>query len=179
MDDSREPLEPVPDGITRYLHEPYNSLGSGPGRNFALRHAETEYVLFSDDDMVFRRETDIAKMLGTVEGTRFDVVSCVWMDHDPSTGVSLGPRRFEGTLDLVGRTLVHRFGATRGAVDGLPIYDIVHQFFVARRDQLGEEPWDPRMTPLDHTECFLRLQGARAAVHPPPGRIRRSLPVAA
>ena len=74
MDDSREPLDPVPDGISRYLHEPYNSLGSGPGRNFALRHAETEYVLFSDDDMVFGRKTDVGRMLRALETTAFDVV---------------------------------------------------------------------------------------------------------
>jgi hypothetical protein len=158
VDDSRKPLHPVPAGITRYLYEPYNSLGSGPGRNFALRHAETEYVLFSDDDMVFGRKTDLRALLRRLETTRFDVVSCAWMDHDPWTGVSLGPRRFEGTLDLVQGTLVHRFGAMRGVIDGLPVFDIVHQFFLARRDRLGEDPWDPRMTPLDHTECFLRLK---------------------
>ena len=157
VDDSRELLDPVPEGI-RYLHEPYNSLGSGPGRNFALRHAETEYVLFSDDDMVFTGKTDLSKMLWTLETTRFDVVSCTWIDHDPSTGICLGPRRFEGTLDLVDGTLIHRFGETRGELDGLPVFDIVHQFFIARRDRLGEDPWDPRMTPLDHTECFLRLK---------------------
>jgi Glycosyl transferase family 2 len=158
VDDSREPLDQVAKGITRYLHEPYNSLGSGPGRNFALRQAETEYVLFSDDDMVFGRRTDLAEMLRALETTHFDVVSCTWIDHDPSTGVTLGPRRFEGTLDLVDGTLVHRFGQARGEIDGLPVFDIVHQFFVARRDRLGENPWDPRMTPLDHTECFLRLK---------------------
>jgi hypothetical protein len=135
VDDSREPLDPLPEGITRYLHEPYNSLGSGPGRNFALRYAETEYVLFSDDDMVFGRRTDLGKMLRALEATRFDVVSCTWMDHDPSSGVALGPRRFEGTLDLVDRTLIHRFGATRGTVDDLPVFDIVHQFFLAQRDR--------------------------------------------
>jgi glycosyltransferase involved in cell wall biosynthesis len=61
VDDSREPLDLVREGVTRYLHEPYNSLSSG--RNFGLRHVETPYVLVIDDDMVFGRKTDIGRML--------------------------------------------------------------------------------------------------------------------
>jgi Glycosyl transferase family 2 len=158
VDDSAEPLDPVPEGATRYWHLPYNTLGSGPGRNFGLRQVETEYVLFADDDMVLGRRTDLALMLETLQTTGFDVAACTWVDHDPWTGVRLGPRRFEGTLELVDGTLVHRFGESRGELDGLPVFDVVHQFFMARKERLGEDPWHPEMTPLDHTECFLRLR---------------------
>jgi glycosyltransferase involved in cell wall biosynthesis len=159
VDDSEQPLDPVPDGITRYWHEPFNSLGVSAGRNFGLRRVETEYVLFCDDDMVFERRTDLAKMLSTVVSTPFDVVSCMWMDHEPWRSVRRGFRRYEGTLDVEGRTLVHRLGATRGAIDGLPVFDIVHQFFVASVERLGPDPWNPRMkVAAEHVDFFLGLK---------------------
>ena len=158
VDDSAARLDTSGLGITRYLHFPYRSLGSGPGRNAGLAHVETPYVLVTDDDMVFGRRTDLRKMLRALETTPFDVVSCRWMDHHPWTGVRLGVNRFEGTLDLEDGTLVHRFGATRGTVGGLPVFDVVHQFFLAGVERLGAEPWEPSMNVLDHTELFLRLR---------------------
>jgi hypothetical protein len=159
VDDSEHPLDPIPDGVTRYWHLPFNSLGVSAGRNFGLGHVETEYVLFSDDDMVFGRKTDLGRMLRTVEATRFDVVSCMWMDHEPWRSIRRGYRRYEGTLDVVDGVLVHRLGATRGTIDGLPVFDIVHQFFVAPTAALGGEPWDARLKVAgEHVELFLALK---------------------
>src|SRR5712692_11392384 len=159
VDDSAEPFEPVPEGITRYWHLPFNSLGVSAGRNFGLRQVETPYVLVCDDDMVFGRRTDIAKMLHARQTTRFDVVSCRWMDHDPWTGIRRGYRRYEGTLEIADGVLVHRLGATRGTVDGLPVFDVVHQFFVASTEVLGREPWDARLKiGGEHDEFFLAIK---------------------
>jgi Glycosyl transferase family 2 len=158
VDDSEEPLEPVPEGITRYWHLPFNSLGVSAGRNFGLRQVETEYVLVCDDDMVFGRKTDLGKMLHTLVTTRFDVVSCRWMDHEPWRSVRRGYRRYEGTLEIADGVLVHRLGATRGTIDGLPVFDIVHQFFVARTAALGPDPWDARLKVAgEHVDFFLSL----------------------
>ena len=159
VDDSEEPLDPVPDGVTRYWHLPFDSAGLSAGRNFGLRHVETEHVLVCDDDMVFGRRTDLGAMVRTVTSTRFDLVSCMWMDHDPWTSIRRGYRRFEGTLEITGGTLVHRLGATRGTVDGLPVFDIVHQFFVAPADVLRRDPYDERLKiGPEHVEFFLRLK---------------------
>jgi hypothetical protein len=159
VDDSERALEPVPDVITRYWHLPFNSLGVSAGRNFSLRHVETEYVLVCDDDMVFGRRTDLGEMLRTLISTRFDLVSCMWMDHEPWRSIRRGFRRYEGTLEIEGDTLVHRLGATRGTVDGLPVFDIVHQFFVASVATLGPEPWDARMKVAgEHVDFFLGLK---------------------
>jgi glycosyltransferase involved in cell wall biosynthesis len=159
VDDSEQPLDPVPEGITRYRHEPFNSLGVSAGRNLGLEHVETEYVLFCDDDMVFERRTDLGKMLRALVSTRFDVVSCMWMDHEPWRSIPRGFRRYEGTLDVEERTLVHRLGATRGTVDGLPVFDIVHQFFVASVERLGPDPWNPRLKVAgEHVDFFLGLK---------------------
>jgi GT2 family glycosyltransferase len=159
VDDSERPLDPMPDGITRYRHLPFNSLGVSGGRNFGLRHVETDYVLVCDDDMVFGRRTDLGEMLRTLRSTRFDLVSCMWMDHEPWRSIRRGFRRYEGTLEIEGETLVHRLGATRGTVDGLPVFDIVHQFFVASVDTLGPDPWDSRMKVAgEHVDFFLGLR---------------------
>ena len=158
VDDSEMPLEPVPEGVSRYWHLPFDSLGVSAGRNFGLAQVETEHVLFCDDDMVFERRTDLARMLDTVLTTRFDVVSCMWMDHDPWRSIRRGYRRYEGTLEVADGVLVHRLGATRGTVDGLPVFDIVHQFFVASVETLGSEPWNPRLRVAgEHVDFFMAL----------------------
>jgi len=158
VDDSAEPLDPVPAEVTTYLHEPYNSLGAAGGRNYGLRHVETPYVLLCDDDMAFERRTDLGRMLHALESTSFDVVSCVWLDFEPWRGICRGPRRFEGTLDIEDGVLVHRLGSTRVIADGLPVFDIVHQFFVAACERLGPDPWDPELNLSEHYELFLTLK---------------------
>jgi glycosyl transferase family 2 len=159
VDDSEQPLEPVPDGVTRYWHLPFNSLGVSAGRNFGLQQVESEFVLFCDDDMVFERRTDVDAMLRTVRTTPFDVVSCRWLDHDPWRSIRRGYRRYEGTMDVVDGVLVHRLEATRGTIDGLPVFDIVHQFFVAPVAALGPEPWNPRFRVAgEHVDFFLGLK---------------------
>ena len=83
----------------------------------------------------------------------------MWMDHEPWRSIRRGFRRYEGTLEIEGDTLVHRLGATRGTVDGLPVFDIVHQFFVASVDTLGPDPWDARMKVAgEHVDFFLGLK---------------------
>lgn len=158
VDDSADPLEPVPESITRYVHASYNSLGAAGGRNLGLTHVQTPYVLVCDDDMVFERRTDVGRMLFRLETSSFDVVSCVWLDFDPWRGICRGVRRFEGTLDIEDGVLVHRLGATRGEIDGLPVYDVVHQFFVASVERLGPAPWDADLNLSEHYELFLSLK---------------------
>jgi glycosyltransferase involved in cell wall biosynthesis len=159
VDDSEEPLQPVPQEITRYIHLPHDSVGVAGGRNYALRHVETEYVLISDDDLLFESRTDLGRMLGTLRTTRFGVVSCKCLDHDPWRPVRLGFRRFEGSAEVVDDMVVRRLGAASGRMDGLPVYDVVAQFFMARTDTLGEDPWDASLAVgVEHVEFFWQLQ---------------------
>jgi glycosyltransferase involved in cell wall biosynthesis len=158
VDDSAEPLDPVADGVTRYLHQPHNSLGLAGGRNFGLRHVETKYVVVCDDDMVFGRKTDLRKMLRVLETTRFDIVSCRWLDHDPWRSIRLGHKRFEGAVEIVDGDLVRRLGVVREQVDGLPAFDVVANFFVARVDRLGTDPWNARLNFMEHAEFFIAMK---------------------
>lgn len=158
VDDSEEPLDPAPEGVTRYWRLPFN-VGVSFGRNFGLKQVETEYVLFTDDDLVFETRTDLSKMLAALRSTPFDVVSCNWVDHEMHTGIRMGVRRFEGTLEIVDGAYVHRYQATRGTIDGLPVYDVLHNFFMAPTDRLGEDPWDARIkTEHEHGDLFLTLK---------------------
>jgi GT2 family glycosyltransferase len=161
VDDSAEPFEPPPEGVTRYCHLAFNSLGVSAGRNYGVRQVETPYTLICDDDMVLGAKTDVAKMLRTVQTTRFDVVSCRWLDHEPWRSIPRGYRRYEGTLDVEDGVLVHRLGATRGEIGGLPVFDIVHQFFVAPTELLRASPWDEGFKVAgEHVDFFLRLKEA-------------------
>ncbi len=178
VDDSAQPLDPAPAEVATYVHEPYNSLGAAGGRNLGLRHVETPYVLVCDDDMVFERRTDLGRMLYALESTSFDVVSCIWLDFDPWKGICRGPRRFEGTLDVEDDILVHRLGATRGSADGLPVFDVVHQFFVAALDRLGAEPWAAELNLSEHYELFLTLRERGLEEHAA-ARRRRPAPAGA
>jgi len=158
IDDSRAALDPVPGGVTRYIHLPHDSVGLAGGRNVGLRHVETDYVVICDDDMVFGRKTDLRKLLATVEETRFDLVAARWMDHDPWRSIRLGHRRFEGTYELADGNLIRHLGIARGRMDGLPVYDVVPNFFIARVDALGEEPWDAELNFLEHVDFFMTLK---------------------
>ncbi len=158
VDDSASPLDPAPTGVTRYVHEPHNTLGLAGGRNFGLRLIETEYVVICDDDMVFGRKTDLRRMLDVLETTRFDIVACRWLDHDPWRDVPLGHARLEGTAEIVNGDLVRHLGVARGRVDGLPVYDVVPNFFMARVERLGSDPWNARLNFMEHVEFFLCMK---------------------
>ena len=120
VDDSAAPLDPKPEGVTRYVHEAHDSLGLAGGRNLGLRLVETEYVVVCDDDMVFGDKTDLRRMLDALRTTRFDIVSCRWLDHDPWRDIPLGHSRLAGTAEIVGDDLVRRLGVSNGRMDGLP-----------------------------------------------------------
>lgn len=157
VDDSRTPLDPVPDGITVYWHLPFDS-GLAHGRNFGLRHVETEYVVFSDDDLVFTERTDLRKMLGALRDTAFDVVGCAYLDHQP--GKPPFVNWYEGTIDIVDGVQTHVRGACRGYLDGFPVYDVLHNFFMARREALGDDPWDAELKSggAEHIDFFLTIK---------------------
>jgi glycosyltransferase involved in cell wall biosynthesis len=158
VDDSASPLEPIPIGVTHYFHLPYDSLGLAGGRNFGLRRVETPYVVICEDDMVFGRKTDLHKMLRVLDTTRFDIVSCRMMDHDPWRSIRLGRRRYEGTVEMIDGNLVRRLGVARDRIDGLPVFDLVPNFFMAPVERLGEEPWDERLNFMEHVEFFIVMK---------------------
>src|SRR5437870_12627815 len=157
VDDSAEPLDPVPATITRYCRLPFNG-GAALGRNVGLRAATTPYVLFADDDHVFGPETDLQKMQRVLRRTNFDLVSCASIEHRTDRS-DVWVKRFDGTFDVVDGVFVYRTGDNRGYANGLPVYDAVLDFFMAKRERLGEDPWDARMKiGPEHGDFFMTLK---------------------
>ena len=60
-----------------------------------------------------------------------------------------------GTAEIVEGDLVRHLGVARGRVDGLPVYDVVPNFFMARVERLGPDPWNARLNFMEHVEFFL------------------------
>jgi glycosyltransferase involved in cell wall biosynthesis len=171
VDDSATSIQGIPDDV-EHCRLPFNS-GAAAGRNEGLRRVRTPYVLFADDDHVFGEETKIERMLRVLERTDFDIVSCRSLEHRPDEAHPW-EKHFAGTLDLADGLLRHCIGATRGYRNGLPVYDIVLQFFLADRARLGEDPWDPRLKiGPEHQDFFLTAKKrglsstkiSRSAIH--------------
>ena len=156
VDDSAQPLSPLPDDV-EYVRLRFNS-GLPAGRNEGLRRVRTPYVLFADDDHVFGCETDVYRLLHALETTQFGVASAAWIEHRQQSSETW-EKHFAGTVDIVDGVYHHRIGANRGYHRGLPRYDVVMNFFLADRAQLGDTPWDDRLKiGVEHGDFFLTLK---------------------
>lgn len=162
VDDSTESLSPVWPEITEYYHLPFDS-GLSFGRNYALTKVRTKYLLLSDDDMVFGEKTDLRKMYRVLETTGFSIVACNWVDHVANTKLRLGINRFESTTEIKSGEYRQYIGETRGALDGFPLYDVVHNFFMADRRRVGVDPWDEKLKiGNEHADFFLSMKAKGA-----------------
>lgn len=157
VDDSREPINTPLTNLCDYYHINFDS-GVSYGKNFGLKKVTTKYYLLCDDDLVFGKETVLEKMYEVLEKGIFSLVSCNYMDHFNNTNLKLGCLRFEGTIDIENGVLQHRFKQNRGYLDQLPIYDILHNFFMADTQKMLMYPWDERLKTCDHTDFFLMLK---------------------
>lgn len=140
-------------------------IGLSDGRNRLVAAAQTEYVLILEEDFEFTDKTNVEDLL--------DVLRCPKKRHDLAAGsvIQDGKRRsFEGNLELRGPTLsyVHSRRRTPHNHPGTPAhteYDIVMNFFAARRDTLLAHGWEPTQKLAEHTEYFLRHKGKLSVAH--------------
>ncbi len=154
VDDSRQPAE-IP-GI-RTIILPYDS-GVSAGRREGLRNVRTRYVLILDDDYVFYRHTKLEAALALMEcqpqidimgGQVLNLPFYTTADYSRS---GLFPTAAAATLPP---------GSTLG---GLPVYDKVANFFIARTGRLRLVDWDPALKRIDHTDFFTRASGVLTTV---------------
>ena len=157
VDDSRKPTELS--GIET-VTLPYDS-GIGAGRNEALRHATTRYVLVLDDDFVFHRGTRLGPALRIMEShPEIDIMGGQLLDL-PLLRKRPPPR---GEIFHTGAQPRHPLGST---IDGLEVVDKVSQFFLARRDRLELVRWDGGLKRADHADFFSRALGVLTTVFNP------------
>jgi glycosyltransferase involved in cell wall biosynthesis len=147
-DDSEnpEPLETV-----EYFPMPFDS-GLSAGRNLLLSQVNTPYVVFLDDDFVFSEDTKLERLQEDLDKhSDIDLVAGMVTVNGKET-------HYEGILVAEGDVL-HGRRETRGVIDGLPLYDVVYNFFMARVDKLRLVPWDNNLKLAEHTEFCLRAKG--------------------
>lgn len=155
-DDSREPMS-HPDPLVEVIALPFNS-GVAVGRNAALDAVTTEYVLVTDDDIVFTASSDVDRARRTLdENPEVDVVGFLlvelpgWYanDHGPD---ALFTARDEPLLE---------WGTLVG---GLPVRYKIPQVYLARTASVQKVRWDENIRMVDHKDFFSRAAGKLVVV---------------
>lgn len=154
VDDSRSPLEL--EGV-KTVRMPYDS-GVSAGRQKALEQVRTPYLLLLDDDFIFYRKTELEPAMQLMEthsqidimgGEVVNLPSFKSADYreahlHPTPAASLFPPGSE--------------------IGGVPVYDKVPNFYIARTECLKLVGWDERIKRLDHADFFTRAKGVLATV---------------
>jgi glycosyltransferase involved in cell wall biosynthesis len=154
-DDSREPG--APDGA-ELVALPYDS-GVSAGRKAALARVRTPFVAVLDDDFVLHRHSDLRRPLAVIEAEpAIDILGGRVVNlprynsadyrHEPIFPTATPPVRELGSL-----------------LGGLPVYDKVPTFYVARTDRLRLVDWDPALKRVDHADFFTRARGVLVTVY--------------
>lgn len=153
-DDSRHPL--VSDRV-QVIAMPYYS-GISMGRNEALRHVTTKYVLFLDDDFVFYRKTNLAGAVAMMQANpEIDIMGGEVLNLPFFTTIDY----FRAVLFPSERLATMRPGSLVG---GLPVYDKVANFFIGRSERISVVGWDPRLRKVEHADFFTRAKGVLTTV---------------
>ena len=154
VDDSREPSQL--DGVTTIVM-PYNS-GVSAGRNRGLLEVKTKYLLLLDDDFIFYRQTDFRRAIELMDKNEEidimggEVVNLPQFKADDFRNAGLHPSDAVSTMP------------PGSEIDGLPVYDKVANFFIARPKRLQLVGWDERLKKLDHADLFTRAKGVLTTV---------------
>jgi len=149
-DDSKKPQ--VRDDVPYYVL-PYN-IGLSAGRNFLVKKVQTKYVVLFDDDHVCTENTKIEKMVEILRNYPIDLVGGDFINE--------GVERhcFHGTYEIKDSILYQYIGKNKGYQNGYPLYDVIHNFFVAKNDKLKTILWDEKIKfSREHADYFLRCRG--------------------
>ena len=131
---------------------PFNS-GVSVGRNAALDLVGTEFVLVTDDDIVFTRATDVDAARRRLQACpEIDVVGFLRVELPRWFAVDFGPDAlFHGH-----REPLRPWGELVG---GLPVRYKIEQVYVARTEAIQRVRWDPAVRMVDHADFFSRAAG--------------------
>jgi glycosyltransferase involved in cell wall biosynthesis len=157
VDDSATPCV-VEDPFVEVVAMPFN-VGLSAGRNEGLRRVATPFVMVTDDDFVFHRGTRLSESLALMDGEpEIDIMGGRLLDLPGYSTHDLSRARL---YTMEGRAL-----AERGtSVGGLPVYDAVANFFIARTERLRLVPWDDRLRLMEHTDFFTSARGVLLTVY--------------
>ncbi|MBG0792064.1 glycosyltransferase family 2 protein [Methylocystis sp. H62] len=161
VDDSKHPTR-LPNVTTRVLT--YDS-GVSVGRREGLSLVRTKYVINLDDDYIFCRQTNIARVIQLLdEFEEIDIIGGVPVDlpfyitHDSKNGPLY-------------RTAHQSLKPKGSSLGGLEVCDKVSNFFVGRTEKIKLVNWDPLVKRLDHADFFTRCTGKLVSAIDPSFRI--------
>ncbi|MDQ0884708.1 glycosyltransferase [Peribacillus sp. V2I11] len=154
-DDSKSP-NPLPD--VEYHVLPFDS-GLSKGRNFLMKQVKTPYFLLLDDDFCFIKETNIEWLLDVLENSDIDIVGGRCIETN-------GVRNSQAVFKIEEDKLTLKANPY-GTENGVELYDIVANFFLAKTDKLLNYTWDERLKVGEHYDFFLSHKGKiKVAMHP-------------
>jgi len=139
---------------------PYDS-GVSFGRNEALKHVQTPFILLLDDDFIFYRHTKIEPVLKKLKHLHMiDII-----------GGEVIYLPFYRKIDYTNAGL-HPTNATSvippgTEIEGMKSYDKVANFYIAKTDSIRKVAWDPSIKRLDHADFFTRAKGVLTTLFDP------------
>lgn len=155
-DDSKSP---TPRQDVEYHILPFDS-GVSKGRNFLVKQVKTPYLLLLDDDFCFIRETNIERLLDVLENSNIDIVGGRCIERR-------GVRNSQAVFKKINNRLICQV-EPYGKENGVKLYDMVANFFLAKTGKLLKYGWDERFkTGGQHLDFFLSHKGKiKVALHP-------------
>jgi len=135
-------------------------IGLSAGRNQLVENCSTRYMVLLDEDFVFTKRTDIIKALKILATTSIDIVGGAVYDVGPNAQQHNQPRSFHGTLNLDagGVLIIDESNIEKKSVEGIDLYDLVMNFFIAKTESISKVKWDPELKLAEHLDFFLRAK---------------------
>jgi glycosyltransferase involved in cell wall biosynthesis len=163
-DDSEVPAPPEFRSRNKVVFLPMEfDSGLSAGRNLMLDRTETEYFVLLDDDFVFSADTRIEEFVRILEeNPEIDLVAGTVVDHGK------GERRYSLAITLEDGILTRHHGENVGRANGLELYDVVLNFFIAKTDVVRRVRWRDQLKIVEHLAFFIdaKREGVVSAVHP-------------
>ncbi|MFC5447065.1 glycosyltransferase family 2 protein [Paenibacillus aestuarii] len=152
-------MHPNPRSDIEYHVLPFDS-GVSFGRNYLIKQVKTPYFLLLDDDFCFIKETKIEKLLETLENSDIDIIGGRCVEKK-------GLRNSQAVFKKKNKQLICE-SSPYGRQNGVKLFDMVANFFLARTDRLLHFRWDERLkTGGQHLDFFLSHKGKlKVALHP-------------
>lgn len=134
----------IDDDDTYYVHTSFD-MGASHCRNLGLSFVKTPFVVTLDDDFIFTDQTNLETWAEILENSNIDLVSG-----------NVGNTRYEACFKIE-NNILEFIKNNKGFECGLPLYDIVLQFWCGRTDKIKEfGAWDDDFRSVDHMPFFLR-----------------------
>jgi len=151
-------MHPLPRRDVEFHVLPFDS-GVSLGRNYLVRQVKTPYLLLLDDDFCFIKETNIAKLLKILENSDIDIIGGRCIEKK-------GVRNSQAVFKIKNKKLICD-AKPYGTQNGIKLFDMVANFFLAKTDRLRHFQWDESLkTGGQHLDFFLSHKGKiKVALH--------------